>query len=128
MRATIYALLILILAASASAATIMPVKCNDGTIEMTDTFEEGDDICVYGTGFEADEELDLYVVTDKDHYYQGEDYQDESGAVETATTNSNGVLGLKKLCSGVLTELVFGQRCPASWQLVDEIGGVHKPR
>lgn len=100
MRFITYLCIFLFLISTATAASIMPVKCTDGTIVMTDNFSAGDDICLYGTGFTPGETVDLYVV-DNQSYAPGQAYVDVSGAVEQATTDARGILKLQKIWSDI---------------------------
>ncbi len=66
----------------------MPVYC-DGSA-ASDTFNDDEDVCVYGVGFDADAAIDIVL-------------EDDSQIVDTTTqtTNDNGVLSLRNLWSNL---------------------------
>ena len=101
MKKTLFILLsIALLAMSMVAANpvIMPYNC-DGT-EATNEFT-GEEVCLYGLGFEADQEVDIYILNDKENYTIGEEIVPLHK--ETITANENGFLGLQKVWNSIVT-------------------------
>lgn len=90
-----FGLLFILLIGNVTAASVMTVSCD--TLEGTDEFSEGDSLCVYGSGFEAGEDVDLYVVENSDDYTDNMELTDVTQEVETVTVTSQGVLVLKKI-------------------------------
>ncbi|MBN2566864.1 hypothetical protein JXB02_02135 [Candidatus Woesearchaeota archaeon] len=96
-------MLALMLASFAYAdASIMPYDCGTG-LPKTD-FAYGEDVCVYGTGYQDDQEVDLYVVDDQDAYSDGQAMADVTGSVETVTAGGF-VIALKKAWTAFTTGL-----------------------
>jgi hypothetical protein len=102
MHKLVFTLLIVALLALGTAAAkpvIMPYKC-DGSI-ATNEFSEGEDLCVYGLGLEAGQDVDLYVLDDKDEYTIGEDIAAQALHQETVQANGKGILSLKKVWTAI---------------------------
>lgn len=93
----IYAFLMLIASALVQAGAIHPFEC-DGT--ANNTFEEGGDLCVYGTGFQANQIVDVYVVKDHDSYITGQLLNPEVEKTEVTIT-TKGILALTKVWTAV---------------------------
>ncbi len=93
-------LILLIILPIASAASIMPVKCDASSVGPG--FQAGEDVCVYGTGFDPGAEVDLYVINDQENYTQGQALNDLSGDVERVQTTNKGILVLKKIWSALV--------------------------
>lgn len=77
---------------------IMPYDCN-GT--ATNNFSAGEDICVYGLGFQENQDVDFYLLENKDTYEVGSDLATNALQKETINTG-NGFLGLKKLFNALV--------------------------
>ncbi len=92
--------MIILLLSVAMAATIMPVKC-DGSV-ATNEFEENESLCVYGVGFEANQDVDLFVVEDQNAYVPGQTLVDVTGSVESVQTTSKGILVIKNIWDKVV--------------------------
>ena len=75
----------------AQAAQFQPFN---GSGEPDNAVDLGEDVYVYGTGFEGNQTISVLVVPD-DSYTGGEPYQSEAEA--TVRTNSRGVLFLQKI-------------------------------
>jgi len=121
---TILALLLVI--SLVSAASVMPVKC-DGS-EATNQFHEGESLCVYGTGFTPDQEVDIYVVKDQDSYVGGQELNDLSGGAERSSITPHGILILQKvwdwLVQGVY-DLVVDINLNGKYDDGDVVNAVH---
>lgn len=89
MTLKLFLFLLLLVLPVAQAATIMPVDCTTGTVGTLQN-----EACLYGTGFEPGQEMDLYVVEDQDLYLMGGDLNDVSGHIERAQADERGLLKL----------------------------------
>jgi len=90
---TIFAFCTLITVITAvSAQSIMPLAC-DGNVVILN----GEPLCVYGTGFDAHQEMDIYVINDQDDYLEGQLLKDLTQEVETVQANEKGLLKLWKV-------------------------------
>jgi len=92
--------IIILVRISFASPTIMPYRC-DGT--ATNTFSEGEDLCVYGVGFEPNSELDILVVNNQDDYDEGQ--QLLPVAKKTVTTTSSGLIALERIWKSIVKGL-----------------------
>lgn len=92
--------MLLVSISTVSAASVMPYKC-DGTAD--NQFDEGDDLCVYGVGFNPGSQVDVVVVADQDDYNEGDLLSPV--AKETVTTTSSGLIALTKVWQSVVSGL-----------------------
>lgn len=94
---TLIIITLLTVGTAAAKPVIMPYKC-DGS-EATSEFSEGEDVCVYGLGFEAEQDVDIYVLDDKDNYTIDESI--DALHKETVQADGKGILGLKKVWTAI---------------------------
>lgn len=79
-----FVLIYTLMGVASAQGNLMTVYC-DGRA-ATDSIFEGEEICVYGVGYEADSDIDIVL-------------EDETQVVQTSTqtTNNNGVLSLRNI-------------------------------
>lgn len=90
----------LLVAPIGEAGSVMPMHCD---AVPGDEFEKGESVCVYGTGFVADDIVDVYIVQDRSDYDDGDALADVSGDVERVTTSSAGVLAFTEVWDSIMT-------------------------
>ncbi len=74
---------------------IMPINCK--TMQATNNYEENESLCVYGTGFQANQEINILVVEHKKQYQEGGELKDKTEKIETIRTTNKGILILTKI-------------------------------